>query len=196
MLETLSNLTDGQLHRLIYSTWDFQQALSALTFLMEECDFEARYNRVELRKFRCYEASLIISFARPFEPSRGQSTIGLRAIGLQLNPEETRLKDAMLSLRRKVIAHSDEQLMHFRASTHQPLEDSPISLPLLQFTESLYIEAAQCRPLETLLRKLIAGIGKALFALAQAEPERLNLYKQPNVANAEAQPVARADSRR
>jgi hypothetical protein len=196
MLEPLSNLTDGQLHRLIYSTWDFQQALSALTFLMEECDFAARYNRVELRKFRCYEASLIISFARPFEPSRGQSTIGLRAIGLPLNPEETRLKDAMLGLRRKVIAHSDEQLMHFRASTHQPLEDSPISLPLLQFTESLYIEAAQCRPLETLLRKLLAGIGKALFALAQAEPERLNLYKQPDVANAGAQPIARADARR
>lgn len=42
MLEPLSNLTDGQLHHLIYSTWDFQQALSALTFLMEECDFEAR----------------------------------------------------------------------------------------------------------------------------------------------------------
>ncbi|MEA3085971.1 MAG: hypothetical protein QOC89_3668 [Paraburkholderia sp.] len=39
MLEPLSNLTDGQLQRLIYSTWDFQQALSALTFLMEECDF-------------------------------------------------------------------------------------------------------------------------------------------------------------
>jgi hypothetical protein len=75
---------------------------------MEECDFEARYNRAELRKFRCYEASLIISFARPFEPSRGQTTIGLRAIGLELNPEETRLKEAMLSLRRKVIAHSDE----------------------------------------------------------------------------------------
>ena len=49
MLEPLSNLTDGQLQRLIYSTWDFQQALSALTFLMEECDLEARYNRVELR---------------------------------------------------------------------------------------------------------------------------------------------------
>lgn len=181
--ESLSHLTEGQLHRLIYSTWDFQQALSALTFLMEECDFEARYNPVELRKFRCYESSLVISFARPFEPSRGQTTLGLRAIGLQLTPQEIELKDAMLSLRRKVIAHSDEQLMHFRASTH-PLEDSPFSLPQLQFIESLYIKETQCRPLEELLRKLIAGICKALFALAQVEPERLNLYKQPNSASA------------
>ena len=196
MRKPLPNLTDGQLHRLIYSTWDFQQALSALTFLMEECDFEARYSRVELRKFRCYEASLIISFARPFEPSRGQTTIGLRAIGLQFNSEETRLKEAMLSLRRKVIAHSDEQLMHFRASTLQPLEDSPIALPLVQFTELLHIEAAQLRPLEALLHKLIAGISEALFSLAQAEPERLNVYKRPDVENPEVQPVARADSRR
>lgn len=186
MLEPPPNLTDGQLHRLIYSNWDFQQALSALTFLLEECDFEARYSRVELRKFRCYEASLIISFARPFEPSRGQTTLGLRALGIQLNAEETKLKESMLSLRRKVIAHSDEQLMHFRVSTHQPLEDSPMSLPLLQYAESLYIEAAQCRPLEALLHKLMAGISKALFALAQVEPERLNLYKQPNAPSAEA----------
>jgi hypothetical protein len=185
VLEPLSNLTEGQLHRLIYSTWDFQQALSALTFLMEECDFEARYNPVELRKFRCYESNLIISFARPFEPSRGQTTLGLRAIGLQLTPEEIELKDAMLSLRRKIIAHSDEQLMHFRASTYQPLEDSPFTLPQLQFIESLYIKETQCRPLEALLRKLIAGICKALFALAQAEPKRLNLYKQPNSASTE-----------
>jgi hypothetical protein len=152
---------------------------------MEECDFEARYNPVELRKFRCYESNLIISFARPFEPSRGQTTLGLRAIGLQLTPEEIELKDAMLSLRRKIIAHSDEQLMHFRASTYQPLEDSPFTLPQLQFIESLYIKETQCRPLEALLRKLIAGICKALFALAQAEPKRLNLYKQPNSASTE-----------
>lgn len=186
MLEPLTNLTEGQLNRLIYSSWDFQQALSALTFLMDECDFEATYNRIDLRRFRCYEASLVISFARPFEPSRGQTILGLRAIGVQLDSEETRLKEAMLSLRRKVVAHSDEQLMHFRAATIQPLEDSSISMPLLQFTESLYIEASQCRPLEALLRKLIAGIGKAVFTLAQAEPERLNLYKQPNAPNAEA----------
>lgn len=179
MLEKPSKLTDRQLHRLIYSSWDFQQALSALTFLMEECDFEARYAHVELRKFRCYEASLIVSFARPFETSRGQTTLGLRAIGIQLDAEEEKLKEAILSLRRKVIAHSDEQLMHFRVSTHKPLENSPISLPLLQYVESLHIEPAQCRPLDELIRKLIAGINKALFNLAQVEPERLNLYKQP-----------------
>jgi hypothetical protein len=180
MSELLSNLTDGQLHRLVYSNWDFQQALSALTFLMEECDFQAQYNRVELRKFRCYEASLIISFARPFEPSRGQTTLGLRTIGVQLDPQERELKEAMLNLRRKIIAHSDEDHMHYRGSTHRPLEDSSINLPLFQYVESLHIEEAQCRPLEALLRKLTSRISKAIFELAQTAPSRLNLYKQPD----------------
>lgn len=186
MSEPLSNLNDSQLHRLIYSNWDFQQALSALTFLMEECDFQAQYGRVELRKFRCYEASLIISFARPFEPSRGQTTLGLRPIGVQLDPQEIALKEVMLNLRRKVIAHSDEALMHFRGSTHRPLEDSLISLPLFQYVESLHIKEAHCRPLETLLRKLTSSISKALFELAQAAPDRLTLYKQPDAPSTEA----------
>ena len=162
MPDSISSLTNSQLHRLIYSNWDFQQALSALTFLMQECDFETAYSRIELRKFRCYEASLIISFARPFEPSRGQIVLGLRVIGVALSAEEAKLKDVILDLRRKVIAHSDEQLMHYRASTCRPLEESLISLPILQYAESLYIEAAQCRPLEDLLHRLIAGISKEI----------------------------------
>lgn len=180
MSEALSNLTDSQLHRLIYSNWDFQQALSALTFLMEECNFQAQYGRIELRKFRCYESSLIISFARPFEPSRGQTTLGLRNIGVQLDSQEIALKETMLNLRRKVIAHSDDAPMHFRGSTHRPLEDSPISMPLFQYVESLHIEEAHCRPLETLLRKLTCSISTALFSLAQSAPDRLNFYKQPD----------------
>jgi len=186
VLVPISSLTHSQLHRLIYSVWDFQQALSALTFLLDECDFDAKYSRVELRRFRCYESSLIISFARPFEPSRRQTVVGLRAIGVHLDAEETKLKEAMLGLRRKVVAHSDEELMHYRASTLQPFDDAPIALPLLQYVESLYLEPAQCRSLEALLHKLINGISKALFSLAQSHPERLNIYKQPNGHSAEA----------
>jgi len=183
MSPPLSNVTDSQLHRLIYSNWDFQQALSALTFLTNECDFHADYNRVDLRKFRCYESSLIISFARPFEPARGQTALGLRTIGVQLDAQERELKEVMLNLRRKIIAHSDEDRMHYRGSTHQLLEDSPINLPLFQYVESLHIGEAQCRPLNALLRKLTSGISKALFKLAQTAPDRLNHYKQPDASS-------------
>jgi hypothetical protein len=186
MPEVLSNLTDSQLHRLIYSNWDFQQALSALTFLMDECDFQASYDRVELRKFRCYEASLIISFARPFETSRGQTTLGLKAIGVRLDPQENALKLAMLSLRRKVIAHSDEEFMHFRGSTLQVFDDLSIKMPHIQYVESLHIQEEQCRPLEGLLRRLIRQISKAIFDLAQVAPDRLDLYRKPDVSSTPA----------
>ena len=54
------NLTPKQLRRAIFSLWDIQQALSALTFLLEECSFDQEYTPIELRKFRCYEGTLII----------------------------------------------------------------------------------------------------------------------------------------
>jgi hypothetical protein len=73
-----SKLSDAQLQRIIYSLWDFQQALSAITFLLEECDFGAKYHFVELRKFRCYETNIIVSFTRPFETSRGHTSLGLK----------------------------------------------------------------------------------------------------------------------
>jgi hypothetical protein len=92
-LPDVSGLSDGQLRRLAYSLWDFQQSLSALTFLMEECDFDAKYTAVELRRFRCFESTVIISFARPFEGSRGQTAVGLRAIGIQLVRRRSRFKN-------------------------------------------------------------------------------------------------------
>jgi hypothetical protein len=81
-------ITEQQLTRAIYSLWDFQQALSALTFLLEDCEFDKKYDKITLRRFRCYEANLIISMARPFEITRGGTTIGLRALGIKLSDDE------------------------------------------------------------------------------------------------------------
>lgn len=173
------DLTDTQLIRVIQSCGDFQQALSALTFLQEECDYAARYSIAELRKFQCYENSAIVAFARPFEVSRGRTTLGLRAVGVQLNAAEERLKSEVLDLRRKVVAHSDEERMHFKISTTQPFADSPIKLPLLLFQESLRLESGETEELVALLRKLIRALSETIFAIAQRQPERLNVYKTP-----------------
>jgi hypothetical protein len=45
--------------------------LSALTFLVEDCDFEETYNYIDIRRFKCYENNFIISYSRPFTSSRG-----------------------------------------------------------------------------------------------------------------------------
>ncbi|WP_242615587.1 hypothetical protein [Sphaerotilus mobilis] len=173
------SLTDAQLHRLIYSNWDFQQALSALTFLIEDCDFQAKYSPVELRRLRCYETSFIVSFARPFEMSRGQTTLGLKAIGVRLDSKDTQLKDKIVSLRQKVVAHSDEDYMHYRGVVLAPFNDSAIGLPVLKYSESLHLEESDLRPIEGLLQRLLTHITKALFQVAQSDPERLSVYKTP-----------------
>ena len=172
-------LSDAQLLRAIYSNWDFTQALSALIFLSEECDFSAKYNHIELRRFRCYETSAIISFSRPFEKSRKATTLGLKAIGLSLTSDELALKDKILNLRRRAVAHSDEEFMHFRGGTLQPFDDSAVRMPYFTYSESLHLEPQDIHALENLLRKLIHAISLAIFSIAQSAPHRLERYQRP-----------------
>jgi hypothetical protein len=180
----VSELTDAQLRRVIYSNWDFQQSLSALTFLIEECDFDRKYSHVELRRFRCYEASTIVSFCRPFESSRGSSTLGLKALGITFEHHERALKDRLLTLRRKVVAHSDEDFMHYRGSLLQPFEDLKLRLPIFTFSESLHLARNDLQPLELMLHRLIHGISTALMLVAKEAPHRLEHYKEPSKPHA------------
>lgn len=174
------NLTDTQLTRIIQSCGDFQQALSALTFLMDECDYSAKYSRVELRKFQCYENAAIVAFARPFEVSRGRTALGLRAAGVRLDAAEERLKHCVIDLRRKVIAHSDEERMHFKISTTRPMDDCLVALPVLMFQESLRLDPSEVVELQALIYKLIHGLSATIFAISQSQPERINFYKNPS----------------
>jgi hypothetical protein len=109
-------------HRIIYSGWDFQQALSALTFLIEECEYEKKYSRVDLRRFRCFETTLIVSFARPFKTGRGQKQLDLSAIGFEFTTEECKLKDKLIRLRDKIVSHSDEEEMVYRTHSLKPFD--------------------------------------------------------------------------
>jgi hypothetical protein len=170
------NITEQQLTRAIYSLWDFQQALSALTFLLEDCEFEEKYDKVTLRRFRCYESNLIISMARPFETTRGGTTIGLRALGIKLSDNENTLVEKVLNLRRNIIAHSVEEEMHFRVGTF-PVRAG--NFPHFQFNEGLHLEERELLELEIFLRRLISEIGGFFFEVAQENPEMLNKYKQP-----------------
>ena len=62
----------NKLTRLMISSHDFQQALSAATFLLEEVDESAQYSLPELRRFRCYETNMVIGYARPFSMAKGK----------------------------------------------------------------------------------------------------------------------------
>jgi len=50
-----------QLLRLATSAGDFRHALSAATFLIEECDWIKRHSNAERRKFHCYETTMVVA---------------------------------------------------------------------------------------------------------------------------------------
>ena len=83
-----------------------------------------------------------------------------------------------MDLRRKIVAHSDEEEMHFRAHTF-PVLDGAQNFPHLQYDEGLHLKPQELRPLEELLHKLKYAIAEFIYHLAQSDPGRLNLYKKP-----------------
>lgn len=175
----MTAMTDSKLARLLYSIGDFQQALSAIAFLQEECDFEARHTVVQLRRFRCFESAAIVAFARPFEGSRGKTILSLKQLGLKLSPSERSLQAKVLALRRKVVAHSDEDLMHVQSSAIAPFEDTKVRFSALRFNESLLLSLAELREFERLLGKLIRSIATLTFGVAQESPEQFEISKTP-----------------
>jgi hypothetical protein len=171
-------LTEHQLKRAIYSSWDFQQALSAPTFLLEDCDFNEKYEQVSLRRFRCYECTLIISMDRPFEKTRTGTTIGLTALKVKLTSNEKALQKKVTNLRGTIVTHSAEEEMHYRSSTF-PVLDGQFNVAHFQFNEGLHLEENGLLESDNFLRKLRGGLEKSFVTPAQEKPELLAKYRQP-----------------
>lgn len=166
--------------RILYSFWDFSQALSALTFLLEEFSPEESYNSIELRKFRCFETTLIISMARPFEKTRSGTTLSLKNLGIKFSDSENFLVNRVFCLRKKVIAHSDEDEMHFYIEAHDlGMEGIDFRLPDVRFDESLFLKYEELEQLEIILRKLKNAITEHVFRLIQEYPDLIKMYKKP-----------------
>ncbi|WP_114966565.1 hypothetical protein [Alkalilacustris brevis] len=97
--------------RLLYSLRDVQLALSAADFL-RECDPDAKIGKIELRRYKCYETTAILAYARPFSDSRGGfPKLSLKMIDVRLDDQSQVLHDKILDLRNRVIAHSDAAMM-------------------------------------------------------------------------------------
>ncbi len=98
---------------------------------------------------------------------------------MKLDDREQELLDKVSFLRRKIVAHSDEEEMHFRSSTFTVL-DGEFNFPHMQFDEGLSFGETELRELETMLRKIMFGMAKFFFELAQNEPDVLQEYKIPS----------------
>lgn len=94
--------------RLLLSLRDFAHANSALTFILQDVDFEQTYPLAELRRFQAYETSLIVSYCRPFSESAGEvPRLSFRALGVKLPPQASAIHDDLMRKRNKIFAHSD-----------------------------------------------------------------------------------------
>lgn len=115
--------------RLLLSLRDLSHARSAITFICEDIDFDEKYSLAELRRFQCYETTLVVSYCRPFSESAAQiPRLSYRKLGIKLSPFTRAIHDGLISKRNKIFAHSDGEevkysqpvVMHGGPSIHCP----------------------------------------------------------------------------
>ena len=100
--------------RLLLTLRDLSHARSALAFIREEVDFEAMYALAELRRFQCYETTLVASYCRPFSESvGGLPRLSYKAMGVKLSPFVQSLHDDLMDMRNKLFAHSDIEKVEY-----------------------------------------------------------------------------------
>jgi len=124
---------EARRRRLLYSLNDLQQALSACDFLYE-CEETGTYSKIELRRFRCYETTLVVAYTRPFSQSRGGSApLTMKMVGLKLSKDRLALHDKLMDMRNKIMAHSDSDLMRMTTQPFDvPMRDGEPPMYLIQ----------------------------------------------------------------
>ena len=92
-----------KLNRLLLSRRDFQQALSAATFLYEDMD-EAR-TLPDWRRLRCYETNMVVAYARPFSQAHGPvKRLNLADLAVELSDDERALHARLIDDRNRLYA--------------------------------------------------------------------------------------------
>lgn len=163
---------------MLYSLKDIQLALSAADFL-QECDPDGKIGKVELRRFKCYETTAIVSYARPFSESRGEiPRLSLKMIGVKLDADERALHDEVIELRNKVIAHSDTELMRMVVKPQQLDIGDGKTMPFITpaFDEGLDFLGIRVMHLLSLFHKVYYGLYVTLMEDARESPERYDIH--------------------
>jgi hypothetical protein len=178
---------EARRRRLLYSLNDLQQALSACEFLYE-CEEANTYSKIELRRFRCYETTLVVAYTRPFNQSRGAAApLTMRMVGLKLSNDRQALHDRLMDMRNKIMAHSDSEMMRM---TTQPFDVSmqdgepPMYLIQTVFDESVTLLGALLIETNELLREVYQAVYGTLHKELQANPELFNVRIDSEAARA------------
>lgn len=163
--------------RLLYSMKDIQLALSAADFL-QECDPDAGIGKVELRRYKCYETTAIVAYARPFSESRGGfPKLSLKMIGVQLDDQSKVLHDEILDLRNRVIAHSDGEMMRMAVRLQKVHIGNGETMPYVRpvFDEGLaFVGFSSVSQLLTLFHTVFDGLYSTILEDVRNNPDKFD----------------------
>ena len=172
--------------RLLYSLRDLQLALSAADFL-HECDPDARIGNIELRRYKCYETTAIVAYARPFSDSRGGfPKLSLKMIDVRLDDRSKALHDKILELRNRAVAHSDAEMMRLAVRLRDLHIGNGQTVPHIEtaFDEGLdFVGFGPVSQMLTLFHKVYYGIFLKIQEDARNNPDKYDFrhdFLNPN----------------
>ncbi|MGM4927663.1 hypothetical protein [Tardiphaga sp. 619_E2_N8_5] len=164
--------------RLLYSLNDLQQALSASAFL-HELDEGEKYSKVDLRRFRCFETTLVIAYTRPFSQSKGRfPPLTMKMIDFKPTPENLALHDQLMLMRNQIMAHSDAEMMRMTIAPFDiPFDDGtpPINLFQAVFDEGVTLIGSLLLETDILLHEVHNALFRTLFKDVQQNPASFDL---------------------
>lgn len=175
MMANANKLSQNQIIRAVYSLRDLERASSALVFLKDD-QLKHDNDRVHLRRHYCYETTAIVCYMRPFSSAHGEvRPLSLTEIGVDLTDEESALHDRLKILRNKEFAHSDFAKMEFKLDPIEIEEtERQLYYPLLVVPEGPgLLSSDDINAMDSLVRKLVHGIGKVVFDYVQQSAEPL-----------------------
>ncbi len=180
MIDVPISLQQKQIIRGLQSLHDFNIAGSAAYFLSEASE-DTKYPLEDLRRFKCFETTAIVSYSRPFSESKGgMPKLSLKYCGVRLSTEEKLLHEKLLKLRNKLIAHSDEAFMSF-ASTVFDVGRSDDPFPVLHVKGDEGIQFSNFMDqvaLRDLIRKVSASLYMKLWEQPKSQPQLFRFSKQ------------------
>jgi hypothetical protein len=163
--------------RLLYSLKDIQLALSAADFL-QECDPDTKTSKVELRRYKCFETTAIVAYARPFSESRGGfPKLSLKMIGVQLDHNSKVLHDEILDLRNRVVAHSDSDMMRMVVRRHEVNLGNGETMPYVRpvFDEGLdFVGFSSVSRLLMLFHTVYEGLYSTILEDVRSNPDKFD----------------------
>jgi hypothetical protein len=173
-------LTENQIIKLIQSINDFSVANSALIFL-SEVEGDKTYSKGDLRRFRCFETTAIISYARPFSESRGiVPKLTLNLLGIKLDQQNLTLHNNLIALRNKTFAHSDSDMMRFISKPHRIEMDNGFYYTILEtvFDEGLnFSDLFERIRFDELVSTMLFAVIRRLQDEAQTDSRKFDVKK-------------------